>query len=67
MIILGKFTTKEGNNYDCQYLPEDKLVQAVGPLPEHIGARGVAFEAIAESEKEARKKIAEAIEKGNLK
>ncbi len=67
MIILGKFTTKEGNNYDCQYLPEDKLVQAVGPLPKREGARGVAFELRAESEQEARQIISVAIESGTLK
>ena len=67
MIMLGKYTTKAGNNYDCQYLPKDKLVQAVGPLPKREGARGVAFEIRAESEQEARQIISVAIESGTLK
>ena len=43
------------------------MAQAVGPLPEHVGARGVAFEVGAESEQEARQKISAAIESGALK
>ena len=43
------------------------MAQAVGPLPDRVGARGVAFEIKAESEQEARKKIYAAIESGTLK
>lgn len=68
MIELGMFTTKDGGNYDCHFIPEEKIVQAVGPLPhEGVGARGVVFKERAESEKEARQKIEEAINQGNLK
>ncbi len=69
MINIGIFTTKEGRSYDCCFIPENRSVQAVGPLPPpgDVGARGIAFETTAESEKEARIKIKEAIEKGLLK
>lgn len=43
------------------------MAQAIGPLPERVGSRGVAFEIRAESEKEARQKISAAIESGTLK
>lgn len=67
MLELGVFSSKDDKSYDCHFLPEEKVVQAVGPLPDRVGARGVAFEATAESEEEARRKIAEAIENGSLK
>ena len=67
MIILGIFKSKEGKSYDCHFIPEKKMAQAVGPLPERVGARGVAFEIRAESEQEARQKISAAIESGALK
>jgi hypothetical protein len=66
MILLGKFSTST-NSYDCHFIPTEKKVQAVGPLPERVGARGVAFEADASSEAEARRKIQSAIESGELK
>jgi hypothetical protein len=71
MINIGLFTTEEGRSYDCHFIPENSLVQAIGPLPPpgpgYVGARGVAFEATAKSKEEARKKIEEAIEQGILK
>ena len=67
MISLGIFESKEGRSYDCQFLPEEKMAQAVGPLPARVGPRGVAFEVQAESEEEARQKILSAIESGTLK
>ena len=67
MIKLGIFRTKENNSYACHYFPESKKVEAVGPLTDRMGSRGVTFETIADSEEEARKKIEEAIESGELK
>jgi len=69
MINIGIFTTRGGRSYDCCFIPENRSVQAVGPLPPagDVGARGIAFETNAESEKEARTKIEEAVEKGLLK
>ena len=61
MILLGMYTTKDGKNYDCHFLPGEKIAQAVGPLPDRVGVSGVAFEVRAESEQEARQKIAEVI------
>ena len=43
------------------------MAQAVGPLPERVGARGAVFETRAESEQEARQKIQNAINSGELK
>jgi len=40
-------TSKNGNNYDCHFILENGIVQAIGPLPNAInntGARGVVFE-----------------------
>lgn len=67
MIELGIFTTQKNNSYACHYFPEVKKVEAVGPLTERMGSAGVVFETIADSEEEARKKIQEAIESGELK
>ena len=69
MISIGLFNTKEGKSYDCHFIPENSLVQAVGPLPPpgEVGARGVVFETNAESKEEAIKKIEKAIEQGILK
>lgn len=67
MIKLGIFRTQENNSYAGHYFPESKKAEAVGPLTEHVGSSGAAFEIIAYSEEEARKKIEEAIESGELK
>ena len=67
MINLGIFKSKAGKSYDCHFIPKEKMAQAVGPLPERVGARGVVFETPAESEQEARQKISAAIESGALK
>ena len=63
---IGLYRTKEGLSYDCQFIPDANLAQAVGPLPapRQVGARGVAFEVEAESEEEAREKLAEKIGPG---
>ena len=66
MILLGKYTTKNGKNYACHFLPDEKLMQAIGRLPDLPGARGVAFQGSAETEEEAKQKITEAINQGNL-
>ena len=67
MINLGIFKSKAGKSYDCHFIPDEKKAQAVGPLPERVGFRGVVFETRAESEQEARDKISAAIESGELK
>lgn len=67
MINLGIFKSKAGKSYDCHFISDEKIAQAVGPLPERVGSRGVVFEARAESEQEARQKISAAIESGMLK
>jgi hypothetical protein len=66
MITLGVFTTRDGNCYDCQFIPKEKTAQAVGPIPGRVGARGVAYEVGAESEEEARQKLAEEIGQGSF-
>ena len=67
LINLGIFKSKEGVSYDCHFRPEEKMAQAVGPLPERFGARGTVFETRAESEQEARQKIQNEIDSGELK
>lgn len=65
MILLGKYTTRK-NSYDCHFIPDERKVQAVGPLPTRVGVRGPVFEAEATSEEEARKIIQRAIDSGQL-
>jgi len=67
MIELGIYQTLDGKEYDCHFLPEGKVAQAIGPLPEgdQIGSRGVALEVSAETEQEAKQKLAEAIGPGH--
>jgi hypothetical protein len=63
-------TSKNGNNYDCHFILENNIVQAIGSLPNAInnyGARGVAFEANAKSLDDAHKIIDDAIKQGNIK
>lgn len=62
MILLGCVTTKNGKSFDCRYLPKEKVAEAIGPLPDRTGARGIAFTVSAESEQEAMRKLSEAIE-----
>lgn len=66
MIKLGIFRTKENNSYNGHYYPESKKAEAVGTL-DQVGSADVAFKTIADSKEEARKKIEEAIESGELK
>lgn len=66
MIKLGVYTTIDGEKYDCHFILTEKVVQAVGPLPQRVGARGVAFEVKAESEQDARQKIASEIGQGTF-
>lgn len=60
MIELGIYRAEDGKDYHCQYALDDKIAEAIGPLPEpgQTGARGVAYEVKAESEQEARAKLA---------
>ncbi len=60
MIELGAFTASDGKKYDGHFHPENKVAEAIGPLPVDgsSGARGVAFSVKAESEKEAIQKLA---------
>ena len=62
----GIFRTKENNSYNGHYFTESKKAKAIGPLYQ-VGSADVAFETIADSKEEARKKIEEAIKSGELK
>ncbi|MBW1939814.1 MAG: hypothetical protein JRI32_02295 [Deltaproteobacteria bacterium] len=68
MIKLGIYRTTAGKCYDCHFIREKKVAQAVGPLPEpgNIGGQGVTIEVNADSKEEAREKIAEAIGPGHF-
>jgi len=63
---LERYTTRDGKLYDCQFIQGSKKAVAIGPLPDRVGARGEAFEVHAESEDEAREKLAEAIGPGSF-
>ena len=65
---IRMYSTKGGRTYDLQYYEEDKLAQAVGPLPPQglSGARGPVIEIRAESEEEAERKLIEALDSGNF-
>jgi len=68
MVQLGIYRTKDGKEYDCLLFPDDAIAEAVGPLPEpgQIGSRGPAFKVIAESEQDARRKLAKEIGSGKF-
>jgi hypothetical protein len=67
MIELGIYQTVDDKEYDCHFLPEGKVAQAIGPLPkgDQIGSRGVAFEVKAETENEAKQNLAKEIGPGH--
>lgn len=65
MIELGIYQTEDGKEYDCHFLLEGKIAQAIGPLPNDIGSRGVAFEVSAENEQGARQNLAKEIGPGH--
>ena len=61
-----------GKKYDLRYSETAKRAQAVGPLPTgegvaSVGSVGIFVEVSAETEKEARKLLAEAIEEKERK
>ena len=58
---IGVYTSKDGKLYDLLFFPSDNLAQAIGPLPDRVGAAGAAFEVLAETELEAKEKLLEAI------
>ena len=39
MIPLGVYTSADGREYDCHFIPEENAAQAVVPLPYTGGAR----------------------------
>jgi len=68
MIELGIYQTVDGKEYDCHFLPEGKVAQAIGPLPEggQIGSPGVAFEVSANSKQDAKEKLTREIGPGGF-
>jgi len=67
MIDLGIYQTVDGKEYDCHFLPEERVAHAIGPLPEgnQIGNRDIAFEVHAENEQEAKQNLAKEIGSGH--
>ncbi len=63
---LGIYTTKNGKEYTLHFLPELNIAQAIGPLSYNGIVSEVAYEEKAESEAEARQKLIQAIEEGNI-
>jgi hypothetical protein len=64
MKTLGIYTTVDGNRYALHWYPEERLAEAVGPLPDYVGTAGEAVTLNANSEEEARAKLAEALGPG---
>jgi hypothetical protein len=56
---LGIYETRDGRIYDLIYFPVEGLGQAIGPIPERVGAAGVAAEVRASSESEAKELLIE--------
>ena len=60
---LGMYTSQNGKSFDLLFIQEDNHAYAVGPLPQNAGSRSVFVTVYAESEKEAKIKLEQAIEK----
>ncbi len=67
MIELGNYQAKDGKNYLCFFSPDKKIAEAKGPSAKSGQSRflGTKFEVKAESEQEAKQKLAEAIGPGS--
>jgi len=66
METLGIYKTTDGKEYDCLFFPNERIAEAIGPLPEpgQSGARGPAFTVHVASKKEAVEKLVEVIGPG---
>lgn len=70
MIELDSYITNDGLTYDCYFYPEEKKARAIGPLPpakvdpEKAGEDAAVV--TAESEREAREKLAEILGPGSF-
>ena len=67
VIELGIYQTEDGREYDCHFIQDAKIVEAIGPLldADQVGSRGVAFMVDADSEQEARQNLAKVIGEGH--
>lgn len=61
IVTLGFHRSKSGKDYDLLYFSDVKKGQAIGPLPLHHGAAGVAVEIEAENGREAYQQLMEAL------
>lgn len=59
MKLLGAYKTEDGKIYDLIYFSDEGLGRAIGPIPKHVGAAGVAEEVHASSESEAKELLIE--------
>lgn len=60
---FGTYTSQNCKSFDMLFIQEDNHAYAVGPLPQNDGSRSVFVTVYAESEKEAKIKLEQAIEK----
>jgi hypothetical protein len=67
MIELGNYRAKNGKDYLCFFSPDKKIAKAKDPLAKSVQSRflGTKFEVKAESEQEAKQKLAEKIGPGH--
>lgn len=69
-VKLGTYVTNEGLEYDCEFIPVEKIAIAIGPLPrssENCGCRKADYEVIAKTKEEAREALKESIGVGYFK
>ncbi len=63
---LGIYRTKDDKSYACHFFPETKMAEAVRLPDPHTGVGRPEFEIYAESEEDARDKLAHAIGPGDF-
>lgn len=66
MIELGPFKSKSGKRYIGIFTSESNTVAVLGPMQEAGGVAPRVFEETASSEEEARKRILDAINQGEI-
>jgi hypothetical protein len=69
MVELRHYKTKDGKEYDCHFKADEKIAEAIGPLPTgggNIGYRGVVYRVKAESKQDAKQNLAKEIGPGKF-
>ena len=68
MKSIGIYTAKNGTTYLCHFIKEDNYAYAIGPLSSNgADTPGIKFDVFAETEEEAKKKLAQIIDNSDFK